>query len=951
MKAQEILNKSIKKILIPLVVSMTIGYVAFSTIGYILLKKHHSSIIDNATFAEKGLQIKIYDKFRINFFPIIHISSNDATILHNGVNLNHGNVSIYFSARSIITQSDTIISSIHVSDGDLTLNHDNSILTAASNSDDLIPCTNFTMRNIALLDRSSGKSISKLKLTCNHGNKRELSGELRYDKKTITFHYSHATAGKAQTSTAQVGYNNSFLTAEWQTKDSQIKGEVKLTLDPISDLFKIIRNHNSTSNGSHGNNIITTNGDTYYMSKHKDDVQQERSGIFNKQIMIKGDIFADNNIISLRRITTSPQIAKEIDYILDIHLDRAIPEIYSILSLDGINLNHFTHTAANNEDNSNDFLTNIITQHIPAYIQSGGIRAPNIKASGIFDIRMSNVKYMNRDDITINLESNLLPDSIQVNDFSISSSEDDYIRINGKSDASGTLRGTLSITNRNSKLLRSLIQSDTEHHNEFLLLYADLVYMPHHLQILNSNFALNENSLFSGTLLMDYLDKRNIYYNMHLIGNEVNLDELGVGNAFDNYTQALFSDQTKQKRPKGANNNVDAANEDYYDLITEHGWLRELHGHKNITLNCNKLTFKNEQFNNLYIVSKLSANNIEMHHLSLQSDPLNVSGEFKLTLPLLYPHFTSKLNIRSIDLKKVRDIFFTNVPKDLEDIHISPHYLLDADLNIASLSWNKFSLNDVVSSLTLRNKALTIKKTKFGIFNGMGTLRGDVSFGKASPLFTIKFKLLNFDSKSFLSSIANFSNLEGYMSVDGAISNREDKISKDHSIHAFGKVVCNKTKYHGFDLVNIIDAVDDTDAELDNRAQRIKYYSNYGTTFFSNLTGDITLKNGILSCKDITASNKRVNGSINMQYIVQDDHLDTIAHYAFIPSSTNSTVNMMFASSGTPSQRKQQTDISEVLSYIGYEDDQDDVDEVEGTHLRNRIVNTYKKKATEQDAK
>jgi hypothetical protein len=199
-----------------------------------------------------------------------------------------------------------------------------------------------------------------------------------------------------------------------------------------------------------------------------------------------------------------------------------------------------------------------------------------------------------------------------------------------------------------------------------------------------------------------------------------------------------------------------------------------------------------------------------------------------------------------------------------------------------------------------------------------GNIKANGSISTSRPIFAMQFGigLNNIDPSLLLSYLTNTDNNSGYLSASGTLSTkgmtRADFIN---NLNGNFQIQAKDINHNGFDLVELVNLAQ-LNTTYDEKMKQLDYYSKYGNTNFSNVSGALVMTNGIVNLSNITLVNPKANGSLNLVYSFLDHSLSANSKFAFLPKANATPIVINVNGSGDISNLQMNIDTSLLEQYL-----------------------------------
>jgi hypothetical protein len=474
-----------------------------------------------------------------------------------------------------------------------------------------------------------------------------------------------------------------------------------------------------------------------------------------------------------------------------------------------------------------------------------------------------------------------------------------------------TFKGQMSFTSAKPKefLLwqyKSDFSENDKVYNSPILAQSGVTLMPYVFQLNGVQVASQNTQVLADVLTLNYPNNKNSQCYTDVVADNVNLDDFGLNDKFDDLIYILYS------------TDFNNSEKDFIQQTNNLNFLRSQNGSKSFYIEVNNLTFKNELFHNITVDVDLSRNYLRLDHLRVEHDLLKYTGEVKLHSSNIKPKLDINLNFSKFDNKLIDTILpsqtslkkryqeaISNKEQDKQQSAISDinFYGINNFNGKFNIHIDKFysedtEFDDVLVNGNLVDGGVNIKNISAKGFNGDIKATGSISTSR--PIFAAQcgIGLSNIDPSLLMSYLTDTDNNSGYLSASGTLSTKGmSKNDFTNNMNGSFQLQAKDIKYNGFDLVELAN-LPQLNATYDEKMKQLNYYSKYGQTNFSDVSGALTITNGVANLSNITLTNDRANGSLNLVYSLLDNSLSANSKFSFFPKANATPVVINLSSSG-----------------------------------------------------
>lgn len=450
-------------------------------------------------------------------------------------------------------------------------------------------------------------------------------------------------------------------------------------------------------------------------------------------------------------------------------------------------------------------------------------------------------------------------------------------------------------------------------------LSTNVLAMPYHISFSNAKLQVDDAYHITGSAQLMH-QMVSIFVN----GDFMDFDNLGFTSYYENYLQALY------------HSDWDITGETYFDKTNDHRWLRSLKNNISLNLSFNKILFKDTQLRDFYSDISLSPSKLRVNVLKFDSDFIAPEIRLYFTIPLFRPYLDTTINIKNMDLERFSK-FLPNFENRSNNEHTKEMNFFSAvdydgkvlaNANAIKCS-NETSLNDVILNASLDNGKFAINNLQYNVYDGKVKMLADIALNTGIPQIDMTFSVTNIDQKQLFRSLFGVDKLSGYINLAGVLA-ATGKTADGIIYTANAKVdfLCKDVKFTGMDLEKIIETTDDLDGVVHNKVAIMKYYSQYGETFFDSIKGVMAIQGGIARVRDTELYNARLSGAYLANIDLMRLNLKSILQISFVPIGYyNSTLGIKISSNGNIKSTKTDFDFQEVYNYIRYDPKKDESDD------------------------
>jgi len=433
--------------------------------------------------------------------------------------------------------------------------------------------------------------------------------------------------------------------------------------------------------------------------------------------------------------------------------------------------------------------------------------------------------------------------------------------------------------------------------------------------------------------------------------NEFNLDDFKIPQSVDNFITALyFYDADK-----------------YGKLLTtyvdDYRWLRTYPLESYFDIIIDAIKYKGQEIKNVHFSTRLFPNNLEIDQLKISNEDINLDGMLKVSMTALKPKIEVNIKSSRLNLDKFSSIFPSfdalheqyigalSRNKEIEDsaknaIKADKEILDAKDVEEVQIGEKKISYPKIFNFLSLHNfdsvfdiqldevnttqypiKSFGVKGaiidgvvridgTEVQMFDGVLKANGSLVILTQVPTLSFSFALNNFNPSELLKYMYGYENFKGYMSVSGTITGNGLNITNfKNRMYGRLNVIGKKIVTKGFDLGEIIKTTE-LPMAYNAKLERLKYYSKYGETEFTDLKGRIDFVNGLAGFEDFVFENNRAKGIYVGRVNYINNIVNSIARISFIPTGFNTVLTIDMTSKGQLANQTFAANMTEISKFL-----------------------------------
>ena len=127
-----------------------------------------------------------------------------------------------------------------------------------------------------------------------------------------------------------------------------------------------------------------------------------------------------------------------------------------------------------------------------------------------------------------------------------------------------------------------------------------------------------------------------------------------------------------------------------------------------------------------------------------------------------------------------------------------------------------------------------------------------------------------------------------------------------------------KIKFSGFDVGEIIFLTESENLLPSAKIDRLRDAMSSGKSIFDDVQGRGVIKGGVLFLSNVSFSNNRVQGSYSAAYSMQDDLINGVSRFSFVPQTQRGFQSLMVETTnkGNLASQDFQMNVSKVTDFL-----------------------------------
>lgn len=437
-------------------------------------------------------------------------------------------------------------------------------------------------------------------------------------------------------------------------------------------------------------------------------------------------------------------------------------------------------------------------------------------------------------------------------------------------------------------------------------IYSDLLLKPN--TTIFNNFYLNindQNTELLGEMKIDYNNR-----NSNIISNfEVhNLD-------IDNYF--LTSAQNIYLSPG--------------NLLKKILWLNNLTSRHDITLEFDRLKYKNLSFKNQSLKTRFGPGYLEIDKLKLESDNFDLETSLAIDITELNPRFDISLRSEKFDYKpSTQNIENTTQRENNEKLSINfadqffalpslENFYGDLLIDFKNANFSGLKAQDLKIKAKLRKGVLDFSEFTSKIYNGDFKLKGSAAI-KFDKSISANINLKNSEIKPLLKDLTNIEKIDGLANISASISSygnkTQDFIKNINADAKFSAANISLKNYGLNDLVKKMFNPFYFQAELEDPKSILS--NKDAKTSLNKASGAISIKRGSENKYKIDFSGVAINGITSGKFDLLQQKIDGSSNIIFLTGTKKKQIpiNILTNYKGKFNNILSNTNMTQALQYI-----------------------------------
>ncbi|MDR0296574.1 MAG: AsmA-like C-terminal region-containing protein [Rickettsia sp.] len=357
----------------------------------------------------------------------------------------------------------------------------------------------------------------------------------------------------------------------------------------------------------------------------------------------------------------------------------------------------------------------------------------------------------------------------------------------------------------------------------------------------------------------------------------------------------------------------------------------------NFDITINDIFMGNNSFGKAYILANISPGNIEISNLDIRTNNDYINLSANLLANNIKPQLKVTINDGSLNVNSLTPESLLNLRNkllnefDLEKIELKLNCVL------SKITQGDLVLQNLKLALANNNTLFKISNLEANLLLGKLKAEGNILLAP----YTLNFVYaLNSIDLAQLSNILPKWLLDNYgrMSVNGAIATNGNSLKELlYELNTQSDFVVKNAKISNFSIDSFIEKINNKDYNLKYLKEDLAHAMYQGQTELDSLHGNVQLKNGIVTIKDIVFNTKYSSGSASSVVNIYNWDIALSSILSFYIADLNPNLNDS-SNQNTPISLKIKTS-GTILDLIKTLDE---------TELRKALENERKSTATKQ---
>ncbi|MGL9717198.1 MAG: AsmA-like C-terminal region-containing protein [Wolbachia sp.] len=362
---------------------------------------------------------------------------------------------------------------------------------------------------------------------------------------------------------------------------------------------------------------------------------------------------------------------------------------------------------------------------------------------------------------------------------------------------------------------------------------------------------------------------------------------------------------TKKHNVIGGRFGVHNLNADKYDYsllssLSQAQWLKNLKYDVHIKANVDDFTLNDTKIENLGFLLKIEKGKLVADKIKLSGKDFDTTGNIKILVdqkyikPLLDVNLTGNrfnssifklpdlIEVKRDSRNKVNQIQWS--AKQFNFLDGKGNFDANVQINVAELKAGQDVVKDFNLDAVMINNTITVKKVDYALEHGQVSFQG---YLRSNSMY-MKFFIVNLDTKKVGKAIG-IDNVNGQMGLNGEIKAQgknfydwANTLSGEVNLQA-QRIEFTNVDFNSF-ITNLLSSKNKPEISA---LTHVGIYN--GSTFFENINGKASIKNGICSTS-LQFGIDQASGSISSNLTLSDFALTSLSRFFFIPPGRSSPI-------------------------------------------------------------
>ncbi|MCA4775422.1 hypothetical protein IHO40_05045 [Wolbachia endosymbiont of Mansonella ozzardi] len=488
-----------------------------------------------------------------------------------------------------------------------------------------------------------------------------------------------------------------------------------------------------------------------------------------------------------------------------------------------------------------------------------------------FNMEGSNIQYQNRISSKFHAMLKFADGEVKVDTLLQIPGANNMSHLSGKVSNNGTLsefNGDLLVKGDNFESFIScffpFVRMKESEKNQFTI--SSKLHLAPRILSISDIRLLNDKEFLQGSIKVSHTKKRNV------IGGGFSVHNLNA----DKYDYSLLSSLSKVK------------------------WLKNLKYDVNIETSVSDFVLNDTKIEYLGFSLKIEKGKLVADKIKLSGEDFDITGDIKILVdkkyikPLLDVNLTGNkfsgsilklpnlIKVKRDSKSKINQIQWST--KQLDFLDNKKDFDANVQINVAELKDEQDILRDFNLNAVMINNIITVKKVDYALGHGQVSFQG---YLRPNSMY-IKFFIANLDTKR-VGKVIGISNVNGQISLNGAIK-AQGKSFNDWANNSSGEfnfqtrgIEFTNVDFNSF-ITNLLSSK--SKSEVSTLAN-VDIYN--GSTFFENVSGKASIRNGICSTS-LQFGINQASGSTSSNLTLSNFTLVSLSRFFFIPPGRSSPV-------------------------------------------------------------